>query len=410
MVRRSAASFEQYTLVRGGKRDGWQAAWGKGRGRRRVKLGLPLSAPLKEAEAKFLAWCRARTAALSQDQKLTIFDLFKLYRESRRIEGKNIEKLNSQWKSLAPSFAHLQPADVATEMEVQKEKRTRCHAYAVEREAGGRIVRKKERDKNGEPTGNIIETRVGIIARDTIVSELSLLRTIIHWSFRHGHIKEEPFVWVPLAGDGRKTSLTESEMEALIISLFHAPFHVRLFLIIAMSTGARKEAILELEWDRVDFEYNTVDFNRKAARSILDTSHIKGRAIVDMSVELRETLLEAHEWRPKNCSHVIEWRGKRIIDPREAIKTVFRRAGLDRRYLGPHALRHTIATWAIAKGIEPQLVQQLLGHRNLETTMTSYVQHKVGSLTKAAGVITGLLQLQDAKSVGRRDKSQPAGF
>lgn len=357
-----------------------------------------------------MLWVRAREAGLAQNQKYTLQQLFDLYRESRRIEGKNADKLDYQWKPLAPMFAHLQPSDVEKKAFVEGETRSICHAYAVKREKQGRLVRKKARDKEGRPTGELIDTYVGTIARDTIVSELSLLRTVVIWGHENGKYVTKsgkpPVVWVPPSGNGRKTSLNDTEMGNLIVALFQAPFHIRVFLIIAMSTGARKEAILELQWDRVDFVNGTIDFNRDGPRSILDTSHLKGRAIVDMSPELRETLLEAWEWRVTGCNYVVEWRGQRVHDPKEAIKTVFMRAGLGRRYMGAHALRHSIATWAIAHGIEPVFVQQLLGHKKLDTTLGSYVEHKIGSLTKAAGVISRLLQVEDVRKRNITDHSR----
>ena len=35
---------------------------------------------------------------------------------------------------------------------------------------------------------------------------------------------------------------------------------------VALATGARSEAILELEWDRVDFAKGIIDFNTAASR------------------------------------------------------------------------------------------------------------------------------------------------
>jgi len=325
--------------------------------------------------------------------------IFEAYREECRIEGKSVKKLNWQWKPLKPYFAHLQPGDLLKVIIVEGEPRTLAHKYAVEREANGKAIRRAIRDKNGETTGEFYVERVGKIARDTINSELSLVRTVVLWGFTKGMYKTQsgqpPDVWVPPAGEGRKTALNNAEMEALITALFQAPFHIRVFLVIAMATGARKEAILELEWDRVDFDKRTIDFRRAGERSILDTSHLKGRAVVDMPIELYETLKDAWEWRRSGCNYVVEFRGQRVKDPKEAIRTVFQRAGLGRRYMGAHALRHSLATWAIANGIEPVFVQQLLGHKQLSTTLGSYVEHKVGSLTKAAGVISQLLQSRD---------------
>ena len=108
-----------------------------------------------------------------------------------------------------------------------------------------------------------------------------------------------------------------------------------------MSTAARKEAILELTWDRVDFRQGTIDFNRSEKQSILGTSHIKGRAMVDMNETIDEALAEAYEYRDRDCPYVIEWKGKMVQDPKNAIGATFRRAGIVSEYMGrPRAAAH----------------------------------------------------------------------
>lgn len=307
------------------------------------------------------------------------------YIEDRRVEGKKVEKMKLQWNNLKPTFSHLQPGDVATKMKVEGERRTLCHKYALERSDAGR-------------------------ARDTIQSELALLRTGLNWGERHNLIVKAPYVWVPPPGKGRDTALTDDEMRNLIAALAELQWHVRLTILIAMVTGARKEAILELEWSRVNFENRTIDFNRGEERSILDTSHEKGRAVVDMTGALYDALLEAWEWKTPGCPNVIEYRGKPVGDVKKAIRHAFLRAGIYRRFMGLHALRHTLATWAAAAGIQPERIQRILGHADIKTTIGTYIGHKVGSLTEVAGVVSDFLKADDLKNFGskRRGDSQVA--
>lgn len=48
-----------------------------------------------------------------------------------------------------------------------------------------------------------------------------------------------------------------------------------------------------------------------------------------------------------------------------------------------HALRHTYATRAIESGMQPKVLQELLGHASIKTTMDRYVHVTKDSLTKA---------------------------
>lgn len=67
-------------------------------------------------------------------------------------------------------------------------------------------------------------------------------------------------------------------------------------------------------------------------------------------------------------------------------------AGINRFCM--HALRHTYATRAIESGMQPKVLQQLLGHASIKTTMDRYVHVTDDSLFKA-------VQLFEQNSIGK---------
>ena len=48
-----------------------------------------------------------------------------------------------------------------------------------------------------------------------------------------------------------------------------------------------------------------------------------------------------------------------------------------------HTLRHTYATRAIESGVQPKVLQHLLGHASIQTTMNTYVHVTDDSMTRA---------------------------
>lgn len=299
------------------------------------------------------------------------------YIDDRETAGRNAQKMRWQWVPLKPHFEHLQPADVETPIIVEGKERTICHKYAVEREAAG-------------------------IRRDTIHSELSLLRTAINWAFKKRLIKQKFYVWVPPPGKPRRTALTPEQLLNLLGAMVEAPLHTRLLILIALATGARRQAILDLTWDRVDFEHRTIDFRTPDERSILDTSHKKGRAIVDMSDALYSALMYAKQFA--KTKYVIEYRGRPVKDPREGVKAVFEKAGLKGKFLGLHALRHTLATAAAAAGIDMQKIQRMLGHEDINTTAQVYTEFQRGALRDVTRVVDAHIGLLSSDQNGFKSR------
>lgn len=340
-------------------RGDWCVVWRDGATRRRYSLDVSVKRPPAEGLAALGAFVRRREAAqLADSGPLTIETIFKAYIEDRRKEGKNVKGQEWIWSSLAPTFAPLMPDDLETLIEVEGEDRTICHKYAVEMAAKG-------------------------LARDTIWDRLSYLRTAINWAGKRNLLARKPFVWVPQKGKPRDIVVEEGEVLSVLAGCREP--HIRLFVLLAIGTGARKAAILQLTWDRVDFERRIIDFRDKREKSILDKRGQKGRSVVEFGLALEIALREAKE--AARSGHVIEWAGGPVKDVKKGLMAAIDRAGLKGRKFGAHALRHSAATWLADESVDMRKIQKMLGHRNIKTTEEIYAKYRKGYLTEAANVI-----------------------
>jgi integrase len=139
---------------------------------------------------------------------------------------------------------------------------------------------------------------------------------------------------------------------------------VERFLWLALFTAARKEALLELTWDRVDFETNTIHLNvpgRKLTK--------KRRADVTIASQLRPVLERAYSERG-DYKLVLDHGAD---DLWASIQYVAIRAGFSDQKVGkgkspkatgisPHVLRHTAATHMARRGVALWKIAQILGN------------------------------------------------
>ena len=120
----------------------------------------------------------------------------------------------------------------------------------------------------------------------------------------------------------------------------HRP-HIKLFILIGMTTGARRGAILDLAWTRVNLDEGVIDFhypNKFISK--------KRRSVVPIRQNLITALREAKSMA--TTTSVIEWSGKPVKSIKTAFQKIADRAGLP--WCSPHVFKHTAITWLAKKG------------------------------------------------------------
>lgn len=211
----------------------------------------------------------------------------------------------------------------------------------------------------------------------TVSKELSVLRAALIWAKKNARLISVPDVIVPPKQPGKDRWLTRSEVARLLWEARRDPrsrLHLPLFILIALYTGARTEAILTLKWfPQVDLDRGVIDFNPPGR------AHTKkGRAIPPIHPRLRWFLERARA--RTNSPYVLSYFGEPIKRIVKGFRAAAKRAGLDD--VSPHTLRHTCGTWIAQGGMDLYTVGGMLGHSDPRTTQL-YAHHSPDHLRGA---------------------------
>ena len=285
------------------------------------------------AAAQFLdAWRRERNAPpVTADQ--TTSALLDAYLEARQRDGViDMERLRNACKPLRKHFGATVPVDIS-----------RDHV------AGYRAFR------DGRSAW-------------TVRKELSTLRAALKWGEREDWFDKAPFIPLGRKPPPREQWMTREQAAALVEGA--AADHVRLFIVLALYTAARRNAILGLTWDRVDFGTGMISY----VDPDLDETD-KRRSVVPMTPTVRAELVRARELR--QTDHVIEWNGAPVANIKHGFRRAAIRAGLRvkvgervgrdgevepiwRATVFPHVARHTCATWMAMEGVDLDKIADFL--------------------------------------------------
>ncbi|MCL5777884.1 site-specific integrase [Limibaculum sp. FT325] len=211
----------------------------------------------------------------------------------------------------------------------------------------------------------------------TIWTELGHLRTALVWASRPPRrmIDEAPYIERPQKPAPKERWLTTQEIGQLL----DAPMahHIRLAILLMLGTAGRVTAILELTWDRVDFEHGVIDLRTS------ETGPRKGRARVPMNDGLRAALAGARQ--AALTDHVIEWGGEPVKSIKTGFNAAVKAAGL--KNVTPHVLRHTAAVHLVANGARMERVSQFLGHSSIAVTERVYARFAPDHLREEAAIL-----------------------
>ncbi|WP_240453985.1 tyrosine-type recombinase/integrase [Chachezhania antarctica] len=256
-------------------------------------------------------------------------------------ERRQAAKLAQTGKNVLPELGHLSAESLS---------RDDCRRYIALRREGGR--------KDA-----------------TIRTEMGCLRSALLWAAKARLIPRAPEVEMPGTPPPRERYLTQSEALKLIAAASDP--HIRLAMLLMLTTAGRIGAILELTWDRVDFDRRIIRL------ATTDIGPRKGRATVPINDTLMAALTVARE--AALSRFVVEWGGRPVKSIKTGFNAAVKRAGID--HCTPHDLRRTAGRFMVEAGVPIEEVAQYLGHTNPNVTRSTYGQFSPEHLRRAAGAL-----------------------
>lgn len=315
-------------------RGGYCVYWTEGRKRRRYQL---------EARSRTEAEAEGRDRYLKETRApggQTVAQIWEGYIVHLG-EKPTAETMRHTGKAVLAHFGSFRPDQITVQD---------CRDYAAKRAADGRKI-------------------------GTVHTEMGHLRSALRWAHRQGIIAREPYIERPPKPASDVRPLTDAQITALLDGC--RAYHVRLAVVLLLTTGARVGAVLDLEWNRIDFERGVIDLR------LPDGVTRKGRAVVPMNRMARASL--EHARRAALTPYVVEWAGGPVKSIRTGYRAALRRAGL--RNVNIHSIRHTVAIKLLQSGAPMEEVSQYLGHSNTATTYKIYARFQPEYLAERAEVL-----------------------
>ena len=259
-------------------------------------------------------------------------------------------------------------------------------------------------------------------AGSTIKQTYIVLGIMFRAAVNNGFIDKHPLDDIPFrktvkkTGDIRFLSVEEQQKFLAVAENTYNGRQYRLLL----ETGLRTGELIGLTFDDIDFENRTLSVNRS-----LEYRHKDGvwRAgppktmasyrtihLTQTAMDILTQLAKERPYRKEapELDQILPYKDKRAnnvryLNMKDLVFVNFRtgmpnknssydthlfklceKAGID--HFCMHALRHTFATRCIEFGIRPKVLQQILGHSSLKTTMDTYVHNTDETMTDAVEI------------------------
>ncbi|WP_127484282.1 site-specific integrase [Paenibacillus ehimensis] len=252
--------------------------------------------------------------------------------------------------------------------------------------------------------GSRKDDKAGALSSGTIQMNHRVLKNIFSRAVEWKVIKDNP------AAEVKKPKVTyrqiipydEEEIRAMLQALQKEPYHWRMMITLALTTGMRRGELLGLEWKHIDWKIGVIDVQQSVSISLKGEIVVKepktknSKRKIALPPSVLEELRDYYTYRVKERNKIGDaWQGGEYFfvfahedgkpfhheRPYLWFRQFIKKNGF--RYIRFHDLRHTSATLLINQGVHAKLISERLGHGSITTTMNIY-GHALRSADQAA--------------------------
>lgn len=253
------------------------------------------------------------------------------------------------------------------------------------------------------------------VKSNTVIHYHALIHTALQYAFKIDLVVQNVAEKVdrPRKNDFQPVFLSDEEMQKMFEAL--RGHRLELPVLVAAFYGFRREEVLGLKWDSIDFQRGTISVKHTVTSVVLDgkrmdieqetaktKSSLRTLPLVGQFREYFQQVKKAQEYNKKICGNCYnyDYDGYVFVDEMgERIKPNYLTSafpqflvshGLKRMRF--HDLRHSCASLLLANGVPLKQIQEWLGHSDFSTTANIYAHLDYSSkISSAQAMENGLV-------------------
>ncbi|MFP6213852.1 site-specific integrase [Helicobacter pylori] len=228
--------------------------------------------------------------------------------------------------------------------------------------------------------------------KNTLLNFNSLLKSFLEFCEQEGYTDKSPYYAITLKNAQEAKAINPFSLEEIKSLIENAPsLRLKAFLTTAFFTGLRTGEQLALLWSDVNFENKKINIDKSLNLSGVITSPKNKTSIreIDLLEPVEKILKELKASEPANKKMIFLSIPKRTQEFQLMFKKLLEALNLKERKL--YTTRHTFASLMLSQGEEAMWVSKTLGHKDLNTTYSTYSHYIPQQEKERAKFLKGIL-------------------